>query len=780
MAAAADADVGARPLTDVTLDPARPLADPDGDEDLYLQVTLNRTDTGRLAHFMRSRDSLRASVATLREIGFALPGRQPAELVALDSLPGLSVRYDAALQRVHLDAPLSLLSLDTTLLNRPDGMSSSPAGASPGALFNYDLYASQERGASNLAATAELRLFGVGAGVFSTSALTRTYREKGEGWRGETVRLDSSWQLSFPDSAVTLTLGDSYSGFLDWTRTVRLGGIQIGRNFSLQPYRITTPLPAFLGEAAVPSAVDLYVNGIRQYSGEVPPGPFQLATVPGISGVGNAQIVVTDAFGRTRSIDFPFYATQQLLAKGLSDWSLALGVVREDYGIRSFSYGNDPVASGNLRYGISDDFTFEAHAEGGGGLASAGLGGLWLLGRAGVASASYARSSLDGLQGGQTSLGYSWNNNRFNLSLQSQRTHGDYRDIASLYGVPPAEISERALAGVNLSRLGNFSASYLRLRYPDQEDTRYAGVFWTQTFDRGWAANLSYNQNLDDHDDRTLYLGVSIALGDERQASVSFQRNGRRDNAVLDVSKPVPGDGDIDRGYGWRLQARGGDDGEGGLAEVGWISPVGRYGAGVASFDGHAYGYASASGSLVWMGGHAFAARSITDAFAVVSTDGIAGVPVKLENRLVGRTDADGMLLVTPLQAWQDNKLSIDPLDLPANLRIDRVDVLAAPRDRSGVGVRFGLTPVRAAVLVLRDASGAPLPLGSRVHAPGSAEPAVVGYDGETYLDALQPHNRLRIDFPEGGGCAVDFDYPSGQPSIPRIGPLQCAKEPSP
>jgi outer membrane usher protein len=791
--AAPAAEGGAHPLADAMLPPAGMPADAngleDGHEDLYLQVTLNGADTARLGHFVRIRGNLQASVATLREIGFALPGRNPAQLIDLQALPGVAVRYDATLQRIGLDAPLSLLALDTALLNRPAGSASSPATASPGVLLNYDLYASQSRESSHLTASAELRLFGIGNGVLSTSAVTRAYRQEAadddadDGWRGETVRLDTSWQLSFPESAVTLTLGDAYSGFLDWTRTVRLGGVQIGRNFALQPYRITAPLPAFVGDAAVPSAVDLYVNGMRQYSGEVPPGPFQLTTVPGISGLGNAQIVVTDAFGRTRTIDFPFYATQQLLARGLSDWSLGVGMVREDYGLRSFSYASEPVATGNLRRGVSDRLTLEAHAEGGGGLVGAGVGGLWLLGRAGVLSASYARSTLDGEtssgngSGGQGALGYSWNNRCFNFSVESQRTHGDYRDIASLHGTPPAEVSEQALAGMNLPGFGNVSANYLRLRYPGLEDARYAGLSWTQAFSRSWAANLSYNQNLDDHGDRTLYLGVSLAFGDDRQASLSLQRAGRRNNAVMDVSKPVPGDGDVGRGYGWRLQARAGDDGQGGLAEIGWISPVGRYGAGIASFDGHTDGYASASGSLVWMERHAFAARSITDAFAVVSTAGLAGVPVKLENRLVGHTDADGMLLVAPLRAWQDNRLSIDPLDLPANLRVERVDALATPRDRAGIGVRFGLTPVRAAVIVLHDVSGTPLPLGSRVLTEAAIEPATVGYDGETYLDTLQAHNRLRIELPGGGGCDVEFDHPSAGQAIPRIGPLTCRQE---
>lgn len=748
---------------------------PSDGEELYLQVSLNRTDTGKLARFIRRDGRLYASIDTLRRIGFRLPG-SPGDSIALDSLPGLVFRYDAALQRLSLDAPLSLLSLDTNVLNTPDGTDAPRATASPGALLNYDLYASQQGRTSNLTGATELRLFGFGNGVFSNTAVTRAYRDRGEDWRGETVRLDSNWQLSFPERAISITLGDTDSGFLGWTRPVRLGGIRIGRDFGLQPYRITTPLPAFLGEVAMPSAVDLYVNGIKQYSGDVPAGPFQLATVPGINGAGNAQIVVTDAFGRTRTLDFSFYATQQLLAKGLSDWSVSTGMVREDYGIRSFSYASDPVASATLRYGVSDRFTVESHAEGGGGLVNAGVGGIWILGRAGVASLSHTRSTLDGHQGSQTALAYNWNNGRFNASIGSQRTQGDYRDVASLYGPLPAKVSERALVGMTLPTLGNLSLSYIRLDYPGMERNRYAGAFWSQDFSRRWSANLSFNQNLDHHDDRSVYLSLSFALNDQRQLNLSMQRNGDRDNGVVDISRPVPGDGDKG-GFGWRLQARGGDDGSGGLAEIGWINDVGRYGAGIAHAAGGNYGYASASGSLIMMAGRAFPARSISDAFALVSTDGMADVPVKLENRVIGQTDARGMLLVTPLNAWQRNKLSIDPMDLPANLRIADVDLLATPRDRSGTRVRFAITPVRAAIVILHDAQDQPLPVGSSVSIDGvEAAEAIVGYDGETYLDALQMHNRLRVRTPDGN-CQVEFDYPAANDAIPRVGPLTCSAE---
>jgi len=176
-----------------------------------------------------------------------------------------------------------------------------------------------------------------------------------------------------------------------------------------------------------------------------------------------------------------------------------------------------------------------------------------------------------------------------------------------------------------------------------------------------------------------------------------------------------------------------------------------------------------------------FAARDISDGFAVISTDGVAGVPVKLENRVVGTTDGRGMLLVTRLNAWQRNKLSIDPMDLPANVRVREVDQNTTPSDRAGTVVRFAIVPVHAAVIVLHDARGQALALGSRAQdAEGAGTEAFVGYDGETYLDALQARNHLRVQSPEGRVCHVRFDYPTATDTIPRIGPLVCAMEAAP
>ena len=736
---------------------------------LYLEVTLNGSPTGQLVHFDDRDGELYTSAPTLRQLGFVLPA-DIADPVRVLGLSGVSVDYDTERQRVAIQAPLQLLDLKTALLNTPEN-AVPDATSSPGLLLNYDVYGTRGNDIGSLNAAAELRAFAGRAGVFSNTAISRIYEIPGDGWHTDSVRLDSNWRLSFPDSMVQVTTGDTTTGSLSWTRATHIGGVQVARDFALQPYRLTAPLPAFFGEATVPSAVDLYVNGIRQYSGHVPPGPFQLTTIPTINGTGLAQIVMTDAFGRSSTIVLPFYGTQQLLQKGLSDWSVELGAVRENYGITSFDYADRPMASGSLRYGWSDRLTVETHAEGTSRLANGGVGGVFELGQAGIANAAVAHSSGRGDSGSQYSLGYNWTNNRYTFAVDSTRTRGQYRDVASLYGQAPPRISERAIAGINTAYAGNFGVNYLRLLYSGEPVSRYAGAYWSQSFGGRLSLNLSVNQNLDRSDDRSVFFGCAYTLGGRTTVNAGVQRARDSTNVSVDVSNPVPGDG----GFGWRAQGRSGEL-HGGLAEAGWLTNQGQLLGGVSSFGDSRYAYADATGALVWMGGHVFAARRVDDAFAVVSTDGIAAVPVKLENRVIGTTDDDGMLLVTRLDAYQRNQLSIDPMDLPANVHIARVDAAVTPSDRAGTLVRFDITPIRSASVIVHDAAGHALPLGSKVRIDGQSGVALVGYDGVVYLETLQAHNRLDAETPSGP-CSAQFDYPQETRSIPEIGPLTCGQE---
>lgn len=740
--------------------------------DVYLDVTLNGAARG-LVHFGDRARQLWASAASLRQLGFVLPPGT-ADPVALAELPGLQVQYDAAQQRLTLTAPLALLNLPETTLSVP-GIPPHQVSSAPGLLLNYDLYGTAgEHSTASLSAYNELRAFGRW-GVVSSTSLSQWQRSDGAR-QSRTVRLDTGWSQSWPDRLLTLRVGDTLTGSAGWSRATRIGGIQIGSNFALQPYLVTTPVPALLGSATLPSQIDLYVNGMRQYNGQVPAGPFQLNTQPSISGAGNAQVVLTDAFGRSTTLNFSLYGTQALLKPGLTSWSAELGWVRQNYGLASNDYARQPMLSGTWRRGLSDTVTAEAHAEATKGLVNAGAGGAWLLGQAGVLTGALAHSSGAGRNGSQLNLGYHWNDRRFNVALNGSRSSGLYRDVATLYGSAVARASGSATVGFNADQAGSFSLSYLYQNYPGQTASRYVSAGWYKSLGRSTSLSVTANRDLTDRRLYSVFLNLSWALDGRTSASAGLQRDDSGTYATASATRSTPSEG----GWGWNAAARAGGGQNGGRGELNYLGPWGRYAAGVNAQPGSNYAYGNANGALVFMDGRPFAARQIYDAFALVSTSGVPDVPVRLENRPIGRTDGHGHLLVTPLNAYQNNKLGINPMDLPAALRIERVDAIATPGDRAGTLVEFAIEPVRAAVVTLHDGAGQPLALGSGVQVNGRAGTAIVGYDGEVYLDTLAEHNLLRVQTPKGACTARVDQQPQADGAIPRIGPLVCTLEARP
>lgn len=744
---------------------------PGDGESLYLEVVVNGNATRKIARFVRDGDAFRVSADTLRELGFRLA---PTDRGAIDvaALPGVAVHYDVATQRLEITTPAALVEQNLAVLNQRANPIPRPT-ASPGLLLNYDLYGTRDnRNNSSLSAFTELRAFNAW-GVLSNTALTRTSDLPGSGTQTDSVRLDTTFSRSFVDSALTLRVGDIISGNLDWSRATRLGGIQLQRNFALQPELITFPVPAFYGQANLPSSVDLYIDGLKQYSSDVPAGPFELNTVPTVSGSGQASVVITDAMGRQSTIAFPFYTTNQLLKPGLSDWSLDLGFVRQSYGLRAFDYASDPAFSGTWRRGFSHWLTLEGHVEAMSDLTLGGAGAVVAIGNAGVLNAAYARSDDDGKSGSQAKLGYNWRNERFNLSLDTVRSFDDYRDIGSRYSLAPPKRSDRALAGLMLGRAGSLGVSYVALEYPEQPRSRYASAYYSKSLGPRVSFNLSANQNLDEDRDRSVFLAFSVALDNRVSASLSAQHNRDGNLATVDVNKSINADG----GFGWRVRAQEGSNQHGGFAEAGYRGQSAEARAGLQNLNGDTLGYAGLSGALVFMNRQFFLARPIYDAFAVVSTDGIADVPVLLENRPIGTTNARGNLLVARLNAYQRNKLSIDPMQLPANVDISRVEARAVPSDRAGTLVRFGIRTVQAASVILHDVEGKPLPLGSSVSLRDSSTPAaMVGYDGMVYLEGLDAHNVLDVQTADGR-CVTRFDYQQQDSTVPLIGPLTCHEE---
>ncbi|HEY0328558.1 MAG TPA: fimbria/pilus outer membrane usher protein [Rhodopseudomonas sp.] len=742
---------------------------------LYLEVYINGQPTGLIANFVqRPKERLAIKTTELEELRIRSE-RFPIEsdgTVYLDRCPDLSYRYDQARQVVRIEIT-DQGRLPFMVETKPRSEAAPVGEQASGAVMNYTLVANSDGGQDGfysalqnrpaLSAGIDARIFN-SYGVFSQSGILNSGSQGGV----SSLRLDSTWSYSDPFSLTTYRAGDVISGALSWSRSLRLGGAQIQRNFGLRPDLVTMPMPRFSGSAALPSTVDIFVNSIRSYSGEIPAGPFQIQNLPIMSGAGNQRIVVQDSLGRQTVIDQPFYASSKLLAPGLFDFSAEAGFTRRDFGVVSNSYDSSPAASASLRYGLNDWLTLETHAEAAETLLNGGAGVNVLLGRWGVASLALAASRGDGnITGGLLSASLELGRGGYTVYARTQRASADYRDLAALPptnsavpGVsllarrPPRDIDQLALS----IPLG-FDPSAVTLsmtRMQDALDNRYQILGLSYSRPLGDASLfVSAFKDFDDRRSYGIFCGLTMSFNGGITATASGSKTGGGGNGGFEINKSQslePGS------WGWR-----GRDFEGAspsrAGAVSYRSEYGRAEVGVQQFGHVTQATAQFDGAVAYVGGSTFLANRIDDAFVVVDA-GAPNVDVFYENRPVATTGASGLVLVPYLRAYQKNWISIDAKNLPVDADIPTTKAAVVPADRGAALVKFGISEdSRSAVVVLKGRDGRAMPAGSSARLKPEDEATVVGYGGEVYLRGLNEANQLVVERPEGETCTANFDY---------------------
>ena len=463
--------------------------------------------------------------------------------------------------------------------------------------------------------------------------------------------------------------------------------------------------------------------------------------------------------------------TSTLLQKGLSDFSVAAGTLRRDYGLKDFNYGPG-VTSGSLRYGVSDSFTLESHAEASDSLTLGGVGGNLRLGNFGVLNTAISQSRFDGDRGQQVSFGYQYSSQRYSFSYQRLQRRDRYADLTVVDSpfTTLSQRSEQATLSVNLDRWGSLGAGYFDVRAADDSRTRLLNLTWSKPLWHNSSFYLSANREIGDSNWAVQAQWVipfdlhgSLAVSSERSNTGQTQQR-------VNYSRAVPTQG----GVGFSLGYAQGDGPAYRQADLTWRLQSVQLQAGVYGNSDAETRWADASGSLVWMDRQVFAANRIDDAFVVVSTDGYADIPVRYENQQVGQTDRNGHLLVPWSSAYYRGKYEIDPLNLPANIRSPNVEQRIAVRRGSGYLLEFPLSRVVAASIVLVDAQQRELPLGAGVLHEQSGTQTVVGWDGLVYLEDLAAQNSLQVNLADGESCQVQFTVDMQQEQVPLIGPLVC------
>ncbi len=228
----------------------------------------------------------------------------------------------------------------------------------------------------------------------------------------------------------------------------------------------------------------------------------------------------------------------------------------------------------------------------------------------------------------------------------------------------------------------------------------------------------------------------------------------------------------IGTGYGYNLYAMNGQQ-ENYQAQVSAQNNVGTYQAGAAEQNGQRGYQTQLSGGVAMLGGNAYLTRSITNSFGVVQVPGYANVDVYAYNQYVGKTDANGNLLVPNLLPYQANTIKIEPNDLPLDAQVNTVQLTAIPYNNSGVLLRFPVTASNGATMRVLLAPNQPVPAGAEAQLSGQTETFPIVEDGRLYLTGLQAHNTVLVHW-DHRSCQFQLNYSRSKDPLPDLGDQLC------
>jgi len=676
----------------------------------------------------------------------------------LNAIAGIKLSIDETKQELSLSVPSAQLELTRISYGKVPLGDEVTSGS--GAFVNYDVSAQVIDGEKSVAGVFEAGVF-TGPGVGLSNFVAR--------WSaGQTqfVRLDSNWTIDDPAHMRSVRIGDSISRGGVGGAPVRFAGLQLARNFAVQPGFITMPLPTLSGSAAVPSVVDVYVNNTLRDQRSVPPGPFEITDVPIVTGNGDVQLIVRDLLGREQIVTTPYYASSTLLRKGLLDYSYEVGFLRKAFGIESNDYGA-PMFSGTDRYGFTDSVTGEAHLEVTPGVQSLGAGVETILGDFGHAEGLVATSHSSEGEGFFAGLGLDRRTRDLSIGLHAEFTTRDYRSISTPPGrLEPASVIQ-AFLGIPLGP-GSLAFSYIHRNGRTEPDIDSLGISSSLRLGRLGSLYIAAQKGFTG--DRATAAEVSLLVPFGR-TSASVDASVRNGSPTLQstIQRNLPfGDG-----LGYRFYAS-----VGGIRSVDGSlklrTDFGDYGSEVTWTDGRSGIRLSTAGGIGLVNGTLFASRQLDQSFAMVHVGDYPGVRVYADNQLAGRTDGNGTLVIPQLRPFDRNQLRIEAADLPLDAEVESDKLTVRPYDRHGVTVKFGVTPSNGALIKILAPGGAPLPAGSTVRIEGQQKDFVSAPGGEVYLTGLRADNVVTAYW-SGKLCKISLHFKDGADPMPNLGDFKCA-----
>jgi outer membrane usher protein len=654
---------------------------------IFLDLSINTVEKGQISAIIQGEDIL-LEAKDLESVGISIEGIGKAQIIegkkylSLSSLaPAIVYQFDVNLLKLALTSSPDRL----TEVNVRDLYSRSILPADTvftrdnSAYINYAVNYNRVQGLDNFTAFSELGY------SFGNSLANTTITRDG---KGNVTRGISSLTYDDNKSLDRWTFGDSFANLGELGGNLTVGGVTASRQFSLNPYFISTPQDANIrGSIATPSTVEVYNNGVLIRREQLNPGQFELRNVERDSGLNNTTVIIRDSFGREQIIRTPFYFTSSVLQAGVSDYFVNVGLKRPS--LTDSNYYESPGLRGKYRWGINNFLTAGVRLETADQLFSGGGEIAWKLPAIGEIGIGAALSDSNGSKGWGGYARYNYIQKNYSLGASVRLLSNNYAH-SSLTAINDRNLFDASIqASVKLSDTVGVAARYSRI------ESRDLGSGYAIGFDGN--INLSADANFTLSATRSIQSGnqnndsitanVNINLGPDNRAILGIQQERSNPPAIVAQVEKSLG---VSEDFGYRINTLTRESGTDLTSNLRYQNSTGLYQISYDRVRDIDNAGVSIAGGVIFIGGKTVFSRPLfNNSYSLVQIPGIGGVRVTVNSTDVGRTNAAGDLIVTNLQPYYANSIGINLNDVPFDQRIEPTSKSIAPPVKAGASVTF-------------------------------------------------------------------------------------------
>ncbi|WP_447876701.1 fimbria/pilus outer membrane usher protein [Serratia fonticola] len=646
---------------------------------------------------------------------------------------------------------------------------------------NYNLYFNSYRFSGNEVKSENLSFSnGLNLGAWRIRNYATMMKSAQEKRRFESSSLYSQRRIDSVKG--TLTAGE-FNTSSDVFQSIPVTGIQIRTNeaFLSNEQRIYAPI--IYGVARTNARVEVIQSGMTIYKRNIAAGAFALDDVIPFSG-GDFDVFVYETDGEPQIINIPFAKTPGILRKNTFKYSMTIGEYNSE---KKGILNGDIIAQLTASYGLTSTFTLYGGTQLTDDYHSIAAGAALNGGQLGALSAdathALAKSKITGRYRIRYSKYADLTKSNFTFTGEFSEKRG-FKKIGDFkYGQQDSCCSLRS----NNNTRNNYIFSFSQPGY--FRDMLTLGVNLSELSkgdDRKKSYFLSYNLPVgkvrlngsfvhSEREDRsrslfsnTLNLGVSIpfsALGDNGKVSYS-QRSISNKLPVhnLSVSGKPYGEN-----FDWSVSNTLSESPSTGNS--GYL--YSRYKSGYGELYGN-YGYGKnrnnmgggISGGVVLHQDGLTVSQTISEPMVLIDAKGAGAIGIVGSHGSM--TNRTGFGILSNLQPYHKNTVSLDPLSYSDDVSIDISNATVFPTEGALVKAKFNVKIGARVLMKLNRRGGGVVPFGAVVSSiPGTGEDktGIVGDGGQVYLTGMPKSGVVKVKWGRGAeqSCEAPYSLPDNK-----------------